>query len=49
MTVLGIKLSNDCYGKKGKKWDDKNKEIKEELEKWENKSCCYKTKIIMIK
>ena len=47
MKVLGVKFCNhDSYGKN---WDEKDKEIKEELEKWENKSICYKTKIKIIK
>ena len=47
MTVLGITFSNN--NSYGKNWDEKDKSIKEELDKWENKSCCYKTKIMIIK
>ena len=47
MTVLGITFSNNNSYEKN--WNEKEKIIKEELDKWENKSCCYKTKIIIIK
>ena len=47
MKVLGVTFcNNDSYSKN---WDDKDKEIKEELDKWESKSSCFKTKIMIIK
>ena len=47
MSILGIKFSrNDCYGENR---NEKDKEIKEELDKWENKSCSYRAKILIIK
>ena len=43
MKILGVTFSNnDSYGKN---WDNKDKEIQEELEKWENKTGGYKTTI----
>lgn len=47
MTVLGVHFNNkDSYEKN---WHDKDKEINEDLERWENKSCSYRTKILIIK
>ena len=47
MKVLGVKFCNgDSYEKN---WEEKDLEIKKELEKWENKSGCYKTRILIIK
>ena len=47
MKILGVQISNkNCYEIN---WDGKEREIKEELQKWENKSNNCKIRILIIK